>query len=187
MTTSPFTLNRRGLLGTALATSAALTVGGPATAAATPVQRAPRTLPRTLTAAGRAHAVQTPGFRVHHLGLSWTGPETAGTLRLRYTDGWQSWGSPTAADSADPDRHRTLLYVGDADAYEFVPAAGATNVRLHAINTVDGPPTGSSPERVRGWNGLTYLSRGGWGADESLRFEPDGTEKFPPRSSTCRP
>ena len=35
-------------------------------------------------------------------------------------------------------------------------------------------------DRVRRWTGLTYLSRAGWGADESLRFEPDGTEKFPP-------
>jgi hypothetical protein len=52
-------------------------------------------------------------------------------------------------------------------------------VRLHAINTVDGPSTRSTRDRVRGWHGLTYLSRAGWGADEQLRFEPDGTGKFP--------
>jgi N-acetylmuramoyl-L-alanine amidase-like protein len=50
---------------------------------------------------------------------------------------------------------------------------------VHAINTVDGPGTGTPRDRVRRWTGLPYLSRAGWGADESLRFNPDGTEKFP--------
>ena len=174
-----FNFSRRGLLGSALATSAAWTIGGPDFAFAAPVRRATRTLPQTLTALGRPRAVQAPGFHVHHLGVSWTGPETAGTLRLRYADGWRDWRSLTALDSADRDRRRTLLYVGDAEAYEFVPAAGAAQVRLHAINTVDGPSTRSSRDRVRDWNGLTYLSRADWGAGEQLRFEPDGTEKFP--------
>ena len=173
-----FNFNRRGLIGSALATTAALTVGGPAHAFAAPV-RAVRPRPQTLTAAGRPHAVETPGFRVHHLGISWTGPETGGTLRLRYADGWRNWRPLSAIDSADRDRRRALLYVGDAEAYEFVPADGAAQVRLHAINTVDGPAIGPTRDRARDWNGLTYLSRSGWGADESLRFEPDGTEKFP--------
>ena len=45
---------------------------------------------------------------------------------------------------------------------------------------MDGPSTATRRDRVRRWSGLAYLSRAGWGADESLRFEPDGTEKFPP-------
>ena len=47
-----FNFSRRGLLGSALATTAALTVGGPAHAFVAPV-RAVRTRPQTLTAAGR--------------------------------------------------------------------------------------------------------------------------------------
>jgi len=179
MTEHHFTLNRRGLLGTALATSAALTFGGSPYAVAAPVRRPRLTVPKTLAATGRARSVQAPGFRVHHLGLSWTGPETAGRLRLRYADGWRDWEPVAATDSADVNRHRTLLYVGNAEAYEFAPADGTAAVRLHAINTADGPVTEAMPDRVRGWHGLTYLSRGGWGANEALRFEPDGTEKFP--------
>ena len=179
MTEHHFTLNRRGLLGTALATSAALTFGGSPYAMAAPIRRPRLTVPRTLAATGRTRSVQAPGFPIHHLGLSWTGPDTAGKLRLKYADGWRDWQSIAATDSADTDRHRTLLYVGDAAAYEFAPAAGTHHLRLHAINTVDGPVSEAMPDRMRGWHGLTYLSRGGWGADESLRFEPDGTEKFP--------
>ena len=140
-----------------------------------------RTRPQTLTAAGRARAVQAPGFRVHHLGVSWTGPETGRHASGCGTPTAGGAGDPlTATDSADRDRRRTLLYVGDAEAYEFVPGRRR---RRECGCTPSTPSTARPPrpstDRVRGWNGLTYLSRGGWGADESLRFEPDGTEKFP--------
>ena len=172
-------INRRRLLGTAAASGAALALGVPS-AVARPTHSDPLRNPQVLYAAGRAGTVQTPGFAVHHLGLSWSGPEQAGRVRLRYADGWRDWRPLLTTDSLDVNRHRSLSYVGDASAYEVEPGPGVTGLRVHAINTVDGPSIGAPRDRVRRWTGLTYLSRAGWGADESLRFNPDGTEKFPP-------
>ena len=178
MLTPQILIDRRALLGAAAVSGAALAVGVPP-AIANPRRLDPTAAPRVLSAAGRPGSVQRPGFLVHHLGLSWSGPEQAGRVRVRYADGWRSWQPLTASDSAD-DRRRSLAYVGAATAYEVEPADGVTGLRVHAINTVDGPDLDTPRDRVRQWTGLTYLSRAGWGADESLRFEADGTEKFPP-------
>lgn len=145
-------------------------------------------VPAVLAARGTAGGVQDPGFPLHHLGVSWTGTEQAGRLRLRYADGWHAWRPVTATDSANA-RRRTLIWVGPATAYELEPDPDVAELSLHAINTVDGPTTrrtfaparrlasfgGGSSRRPR----FPYLSRAGWGADESLRFGPDGTESFP--------
>ena len=98
---------------------------------------------------------------------------------MRYADGWRDWRPLPRPTRPTRDRHRTLLYVGDAEAYEFVPADGADRACGCTPSTPSTARPPDDPDRVRGWNGLTYLSRAGWGADESLRFEPDGTEKFP--------
>jgi hypothetical protein len=146
-------------------------------------------VPAVLSSSGAPRSVQEPGFAVHHLGLSWSGGEQAGRLRLRYADGWHDWRPVRSDDSAD-GRRRALLWVGPASAYEFVPAAGVEEVGLRAINTVDGPPTAATfepsrrlatltPDNPARQPGFRYLSRQGWGADESLRFGPDGTESFP--------
>ena len=96
--------------------------------------------------------------------------------------------SPTAGTTGSRCRHRLRRSRPTAtrwpssvrpSAYEVEPAAGTQDLRLHAINTVDGPAIDAPRDRVRRWSGLSYLSRAGWGADESLRFEADGTEKFP--------
>ena len=171
-------INRRAVLATAMATGATLAVGTAAPAIAHPTPRASTTR-QILTASGRAGTVEAPGFAVHHLGASWKGSDQAGRIRLRYADGWHSWQPLQATDSGETGRHRSLTYVGPATAYEVEPAAGIENLRLDAINTVDGPASGAPRDRVRRWSGLAYLSRAGWGADESLRFEADGTEKFP--------
>ncbi|HEU5486517.1 MAG TPA: peptidoglycan recognition family protein [Microlunatus sp.] len=146
-------------------------------------------VPEVLSSTGTAGGVQEPGFPVHHLGLSWSGTEKAGRLRLRYADGWRAWRPVRAGDSANGRRH-ALVWVGSASAYEFQPETGSAGVDVRAINTVDGPPTGQTfgPTRRLTASGLgdpatrsgcRYLSRHGWGADESWRFGPDGTESFP--------
>ena len=147
MLTPSIVMNRRRLLGTAAASGAALALGGPPAVAA-PVRRNLTDTPQVLSAAGRPGAVQTPGFLVHHLGLSWSGPERAGRVRLRYADGWRPWRSLLATDSADAGRHRSLAYVGAATAYEVAPGPTVTGLRVHAINTVDGPGTGAPSDRV---------------------------------------
>ncbi len=171
-------ISRRLVLATTMATGATLAVGTVPTATARPT---PRTSPvrQVLAIAGRPGTIETPGFPVHHLGASWTGSEQAGRIRLRYPDGWHNWEPLRTTDSGTSDRQHSLAFVGPAIAYEVEPAAGTRDLRLHAINTVDGPAIDAPRDRVRRWSGLSYLSRAGWGADESLRFEADGTEKFP--------
>jgi hypothetical protein len=172
-------LRRRTLIAGALTSGLLLSAGlSPERAPA----QTPRRVPRTLSAAGRAGAVQRPGFRVHHLGITWSGPADPGQLRLHYRDGWRSeprLGSRAAGGHA-AGQHTSLLYVGDADAYQLVPGDGVSDVQVYAINTVDGPDTRQPSQDIRQMHGWRYLSRAGWGADESLRFAPDGTEIFPP-------
>ena len=179
MLTPSILINRRRLLGTAAASGAALALGAPP-ALAEQVRRDPTRTPQVLAAAGRAGRVQSPGFAVHHLGLSWSGPERAGRVRLRYADGWRAW-QPLLATDLPRLRPAPLAVLRRGRlGVRIEPAAGVTGLRISAINTVDGPDTGTTRDRVRRWTGLTYLTRAGWGADESLRFNPDGTEKFPP-------
>jgi hypothetical protein len=182
-------LTRRTLLTSAAAAAVLLGSGLPAPARPGETPTGPRPVPDVLSSSGTPGAVQEPGFPVHHLGVSWAGAEQAGRLRLRYADGWRDWRAVRSGDSSE-GRRSSLLWVGPASAYEFVPTPGNENVRLRAINTVDGPPTGATfdpsrrlatlgPAQPGRHPGFRYLSRRAWGADESLRFEPDGTESFP--------
>ena len=139
--------------------------------------------------------MQAPGFAVHHLGVSWNGAEQAGRLRLRYADGWHDWQDVVAADSQD-DRRRTLLWVGDATAYQFAQrqVVARSGCRPSTPSTVPQqqrsscqrsdwhasmPQTSPTLPTPPGFPRPLYRSRAGWGADESLRFGPDGTESFP--------
>ncbi|MET0693911.1 MAG: hypothetical protein ABWY56_08265, partial [Propionibacteriaceae bacterium] len=78
-TIRPNTIRRRTLLGAALGAGAALAVGPVAIAGAVPTSR--RAVPTTLAATGRPGTIQSPGFRVGHLGVSWTGGEHGGSVR----------------------------------------------------------------------------------------------------------
>ncbi|MET1006325.1 MAG: peptidoglycan recognition family protein [Propionibacteriaceae bacterium] len=188
-TIRPNTIRRRTLLGAALGAGAALAVGPVAIAGAVPTSR--RAVPTTLAATGRPGTIQSPGFRVGHLGVSWTGGEHGGSVRFRYADGWHAPRPLMANDSADGRRRRALIYAGPATAYEVLPALDSSSVNVQAINTVDGPPssarlaaaTDPSPHHPNTKPPLHRLfpfrSRAAWGADESLRFNPDGTESFP--------
>jgi len=64
MTEHHFTLNRRGLLGATLATSAALTFGGSPYAMAAPIRRPRLTVPKTL-AVDRRHGLRRYGPAPH--------------------------------------------------------------------------------------------------------------------------
>ena len=129
MTETPRIFNRRRLLRYAAATGTA-TALIPNQAFAWPrLHPHPSPAPRTLSAAGRVRSVEAPGFPVHHLGVSWSGPDQAGALRLRYPDGWGDWRPVFATESADRGRHSNLSFVGDAQAYEFEPAEGVTALR----------------------------------------------------------
>lgn len=182
-------VTRRAVLAGAVGTGVAIASHRRTAAVPQVLRPSRRPVPAVLASTGMAGGVESPGFAVHHLGVSWRGAKEGGRLRLRYPDGWRDWQVVAAADSRD-ERQRTLLWVGDATAYEFIPAPGSDHMRLHAINTVDGPPSAATfapADRLSRFDSadgarcprFPYRSRAGWGADESLRFGPDGTESFP--------
>jgi len=121
-----------------------------------------------------------PEFPVDYLGVSWE----SGLLpwvRFQDHDGtWSSW-SRVHEDEIPTVGGRTwsaLVPAGDADAYQ-VRGRNAV-VRAVAINTTDGPRPlrWSEPQAMA--SHLTQpalVTRAGWGANESLRCNADGTPK----------
>jgi hypothetical protein len=121
-----------------------------------------------------------PEFPVDYLGVSWE----SGLLpwvRFRDDDGtWSSW-SRVHEDEIPTVEGRTwsaLVPAGDADAYQVRGRNAA--VRAVAINTTDGPRPlrWSEPQAMA--SHLTQpalVTRAGWGANESLRCNADGTPK----------
>jgi hypothetical protein len=144
--------------------------------------------PRTLALAeqlgdiGDRGPVVDPPFPVDFVGMSWTAGEEP-RVRFRTGGRWTDW-RIAHEDEIPSDGKATfsrLVDAGDADAFQVRgPARG---VRTFAINTTDGPrsPVWSWPEAEAAHIGQpTVISRATWGADESLRFRADGTEKTPP-------
>jgi hypothetical protein len=121
-----------------------------------------------------------PEFPVDYLGVSWeSGPLP--WVRFRVDDGtWSSW-SRVHQDEIPTVEGRTwsaLVPASDADAYQVRGRNAA--VRAVAINTTDGPRPlrWSEPQAVA--SHLTQpalVTRAGWGANESLRCNADGTPK----------
>lgn len=114
----------------------------------------------------------------------------AGTeVRLKTAGGWRSvvasgcTGGPDGATG----RASVLVPAAGVSAYQIKGVGGAP-VSVTELNTVDGPRraiaaparaldlphAGRVPWRPR------YLSRAAWGADESYRYNPDGTLDTPP-------
>lgn len=154
--------------------------------AAAPVPAVALSTPRALSAARTigiidgAGPVTDPRFPVDYLGLSWReGPRPY----IRFLDDgrWTPWGR-VLEDEIPTIGGRTwsaLVPAGDADAYQV--RGENTGVRAFAINTTDGPrslewetPEAEATHIVQ----PPLITRAGWGADESLRCNPDGTPKF---------
>jgi len=142
-------------------------------------------VPRTLAWAGGRGLVQ-PGFAVDYVGVRWSG--AAGGGRVRFGDRSGRLGpwrrivpgcGGAVGDGAPRVAGAALISAGHASTYELDLPAGASAV---ALNTTSGPPVaiarGSGDERTSLADGV-YLSRTEWGADESLRFDENGVERYP--------
>jgi hypothetical protein len=175
-------LGRRVFLGL-VGAGAVTALAGPGRAAAAAAAAA-RQVPRTLASAG-AGAVSWPGFPVEYVGVRW--PRGAWAGRIRFVDRagrfgrWQLirpgcvGGGGDATVSGDQG---ALVAAGGATGYEVDLPSGARTV---ALNGADGPrlavaATRAGPARLAG---CAYLSRAAWGADESLRFDAGGVERYP--------
>lgn len=142
--------------------------------------------PRTLTAERALGAIDgtgplvDPAFPVDYLGLSWAlGPLPS--VRFRAEDGtWGPW-TPLHEDDVPAPGGRTwsaLEFADDADAYQVRGRNEA--VRAVAINTTDGPRQVVWEEPAAQASHIAQpalVTRAGWGANEQLRCNPDGTPK----------
>lgn len=184
-------VTRRSLLA---ATAAA---GAAAFAGATPARAAegdqieqglPSTLARSRTAGGGLAVTETE-FALTHLAVRWDGAPAE--IRLLGADAWGPWqsltpGCPTGKDEdpQGPQPPSAFVDAGRSSGYE-IRTAGSGDVVVTELNTVDGPlrkaenPQNGMPLPGGHIAPVTYLSRAAWGANESYRFRPDGTEKWP--------
>ncbi|MDP8955534.1 MAG: peptidoglycan recognition protein family protein [Actinomycetota bacterium] len=152
-------------------------------AAPTPRLGAPKTLSHVRklgNVSGRAAPVSPP-FPVGYLGLSWKAGEEP-SVRFRQEGRWSGWDTAHHDElpRTDGRTFSALISGGGAAAYQV----RGRNRDLHAvaINTTDGPR-----ELTVGWDvaDASHISQPGiitrsqWGADESFRFDGDGSEVDP--------
>ncbi|MDP8929881.1 MAG: Ig-like domain-containing protein [Actinomycetota bacterium] len=132
-----------------------------------------------------------PGFSVDHVGVLWDvsgheghghEPDGHGAVRFRHDGVWGGW-IPLIEDGADGDGlwASGLVAGGGAEAFQLrgLPAH-AGSPRVVALNTTVGP---LRTVRIRAGGAAAVdncLSRAEWGAEESLRFDADGNEVWPP-------
>lgn len=186
-------LDRRAVLTAAVAVAGTTLVPRAAAAEPMPIPEVPQStvafpqelLHRTRALSG-AVSMRSTVFPLTYLALSWKGSGSA-LVRLRTSQGWGAWRSVMgcAADRDDaPDVRAALLPTPGAVGYEVRAPA---QVEVNEINTTDGPvrdevvPEYASTSLVV--DGILadvpYVSRGRWGARESLRFARSGAEIFP--------
>ncbi len=158
----------------------------------------PETLATKRGALSSGSQVPETTFPLTHLALSWAGPAAA--VRLRTPAGWGQWqearGCAAGSDASPARLSRAMLPATGAIGYEVQVAGGGAATTLE-LNTVDGPvrttaaPVGTlslpftprtSAKAARAQKPQLpgYVSRPAWGADESLRLEPDGSLDSPP-------
>lgn len=172
--------SRRTFLTLAAAGAAIATVGA-GRAGATSGRFIPQTLAQT-AGTGPVRA----SFPIELVGVRWAPREGAARIRFAAQTGrFGAWhelrpGCPAGAgDAKHTDTCSTLVPASRAWSYEIDAPPHASSV---ALNCTDGPAqmVPASARDTAELAGCTYLNRAAWGADESLRFDDNGTERFPP-------
>lgn len=155
----------------------------------------PSQVPQTLARAAVVGIQPLTGPpRIDFVGVHWRGAGVGGSVRFRHDGEWTAWQPLHAGELHPPGRVASeLVAAGHATAYQVRMRPGSSDVRAVAINTTDGPrqtvwaspatagdavALGLSLPRSRSSHAC-YLSRALWGADESLRFDAQGTEVWP--------
>ncbi|MFD3525399.1 peptidoglycan recognition family protein [Streptomyces sp. NPDC058653] len=141
------------------------------------------TFPETRAKEATGEAPVEAAFPIGYVGVRWEGTSkaTGGAIRLRDADGEQGeWQALSADGCSDANGGALLVPAGQASGYELKAPEGSTALRSLALDTTRGPRRKVAvPADTTRMRGLAYLSRPAWGADESLRFKPDGTENTP--------
>ncbi|WP_329150484.1 N-acetylmuramoyl-L-alanine amidase [Streptomyces sp. NBC_01456] len=140
----------------------------------------PGTFPATQTAAASGGVEAVTAFAASYVAVRWAG--TKDGAGIRFADGDASpgtWQQVTGGCATVDDGGTALVAAGKATTYELKTPDGASGLRSLAIDTTDGPhrtfKVPSDPTRLRG---VHYVSRPGWGADESKRYK-DGKVNSP--------
>ncbi|GAB3692565.1 peptidoglycan recognition protein family protein [Nocardiopsis oceani] len=165
----------------------------PAAAQGSGARAAPRVLSERATASG---SVVRPGLRFDLVGVS-QAPEAVSegaSVRFETSDGalgeWRDLHFHTGGPEHHPRSATAMVRAPKgATGYEV---SGADGADLTAVNLFDGEevsvsgveevPLSADTDEVRTPSGdavLPVRTRAGWGADESLRFDEDGTELWP--------
>lgn len=193
-------LTRRQALIGAVATGAAAGLTSPLTAAASPlVTPASEGVPQTLAEiAAPGQLTAAAEFPLDFVSVDWSGPKRGGVYRLEHNGSWGAWrpliagdsdGSSDDAGRESSDGKRLALFgARKASRYEVKPPPGATNVVTVGLNTTDGPLGIGSLAITTSFtaSGCAFVNRSGWGADETLRFDEDGSERYPPATRSAR-
>ncbi|MEV0639086.1 peptidoglycan recognition family protein [Streptomyces sp. NPDC050619] len=139
--------------------------------------------PKTRAKTATGEALVEAAFPIGYVGVRWEGTPkaTGGGIRLRDADGKPGeWRALSASGCSDANGGALLVPADQASGYELKAPEGATGLRSLALDTTRGPQrTMAVPADTTRIRGLAYRSRPAWGADESLRFKPDGTENTP--------
>ena len=168
----------------------------PALAAPAPAERAPAApsaaagVPETMASSVAASArVVDPSFPVDYVAVTWTGSHGHAAVRFRHGTTWTAW-----QDMAEDGIEETgtfassLVPADDADAYQVQIPGGVQQAKSVAINTTDGAPqtttAGTAATATGEKTTWGVVTRAGWGADESLRFDGYGNEDWPQSFST---
>ena len=155
--------------------------GAGAMSAVVGADRAAAGIPGTPAA---ADGVVSPGFPVDYVGVRW--PAGTGSGRIRFVGrsgrlgGWQpilaGCGGGRGDDGGTAADRTALVPGGGAAGFEVqLPPGG----RAVALDTTTGPAVSAAAARTASLAGCRYLSRAAWGADESLRFDAAGAERYP--------
>jgi hypothetical protein len=104
--------------------------------------------------------------------------------RLRTAGGdWGPWRELRGCPAGDAQgRADVLVRVTDADELEVELPGGGTATRIDTLGgEVIGTRAAEADEATIAGRGIgaKYLSRAAWGADESLRFDENGVERYP--------
>ena len=140
---------------------------------------APETLASSVVASDRA---VDPSFPIDYVAVTWTGAHARADVRFRHGDRWTPW-HDMAEDGVEEEGEfaSALVPADDADAYQVRIPAGVAGARSVAINTTDGEPSAGAASAAATGEATTggVVTRAGWGADEMLRFDRYGNEKWP--------
>ncbi len=153
--------------------------GSPGPHAPVARQAVPETLASSVAASAR---VVDPSFPVDYVAVTWTGAHGKATVRFRHGTAWTAWRSMAEDGVEEEGKFATsLVPADDADAYQVRIPAGVRGARSVAINTTDGEPvagTAGAAATTVDTTSVGVVTRAGWGADESLRFDRWGNEKW---------